>query len=111
MDYESLSDFEVNKAVAEALGLDHKPHEDHQTTYLYVDERTGEGRSFCPCNHVSDAWPVIVENKINIHTGEFPVAFLMENYWTYRIEHMDENPLRAAMIVFLKMVEAKDAES
>ncbi|MGP2833579.1 phage protein NinX family protein [Serratia nevei] len=99
-DYSKMSDFEIDKAVAEITG-DSKP----------TDEEWGINRIIPDyCNNPSDAWPIIVENKINIEWhewkgGEFKPYAL--NNETMKSSY-DDKPLRAAMIVFLMM---KDAES
>lgn len=63
--------------------------------------------SFNPCNNPVDAWQIITENKISIYAailgdsrGEWGAeASLTEHY------HFHDNPLRAAMVVFLMMQE------
>lgn len=74
--------------------------------------------NFDPCNNPSDAWPIIVENEITIakhvssdeweaYGGGYEVNYDHEIESCRNAEFMDNNPLRAAMICFLKM---KDAE-
>ena len=66
------------------------------------------------CNSPDDAWPIIVENKIEV--AYHPI----NKYWyssinlyngtddfDYRFATDDENPLRAAVVVYLKMKEAE----
>ena len=58
---------------------------------------------FDPCNNPSDAWPIILENKITIE----PIV-CFGDLWQANIKHhkeLCENPLRAAMIVYLMMNE------
>ena len=103
MNYEDMSDFEINKAVASYLPIDWCWMD--YTVYLDVDHT----EVLDPCNNPSDAWPIIVENKINItyHSdGDACAEVFCEsnNDW---ISVVCKNPLRAAMIFFLKM---KDAE-
>jgi len=115
--YEDKSDFEINKAVAEALYPDHKvgmsgfgnscnfPRDQRG---VWVEKPDGYGLIdiFQPCESPSDAWPIITDNRIGIKPR------MLTGYWS--AEHLevnacyayaDDNPLRACMIVFLKMQE------
>lgn len=123
-DYASMSDFEINSAVHNAL-LD-KPYEltfhgDGKITWK-DKERGGAWETGIVqytknglhdyCNNPADAWPIIVENKITID------APLPQNqYWTAEKHdldggllnfHVSTNPLRCAMIVFLMMKESEN---
>lgn len=93
-DYNTLSDFEINKRVAHLTGWD--------TNYWHNLPDY--------CNNPADAWPVIFENKINIMHG------WVGNGWGAAdsvsiageaIEVRHANPLRASMIVFLMMKEGE----
>ena len=82
MNYEEMSDFEINKAVSIL-----------------------RGSCFDYCNSPSDAWPIIVENRISIVD-----LSTVATGWKAQAMYLDDkpyavnpNPLRAAMIVFLKM--------
>tara|TARA_R110000851_G_C12628563_1_gene517511 strand:- start:66 stop:407 length:342 start_codon:yes stop_codon:yes gene_type:complete len=111
MNYEAAGDFDINKAVAEALSL--KISSDQYMGYGDRDENVvllsvlSEGdKAVDYCNNPSDAWPIIVKNRISlefiqsVHDGKrYCRAFISLNTWS------SENPLRAAMIVFLKMKE------
>ncbi|EBO4170075.1 DUF2591 domain-containing protein [Salmonella enterica] len=120
MDYSKLSDFEINKRVAHALG-------NAQVNQVH-DEISGSGVQFTIykksglnreglivmhpftatkdfCNKPEDAWPIIVDKKIGIKPvrwnewraeGDDSCGFLSYT-------QTDKNPLRAAMIVFLMM--------
>jgi len=105
MDYSKLSDFEINMKVAEIVVdydcISRLPH-----TGMSV--HWGDGANwhlFNPCNNPADAWPIIVENKISIYAavhgdsrGEWGAeASSTDDY------HFHDNPLRAAMLVFLMM--------
>lgn len=130
-DYSAMSDFEINKAVAESLGnrnvqLPAEYISGSVVSYM-VSGMVGRGsylnqdgqievkarevrKDFC--NNPADAWPIIVANKISILIDE------TVDYWSSALVHdfcdadafshgtSDNNPLRAAMIVFL-MMEAK----
>ncbi|AUR87386.1 NinX [Vibrio phage 1.100.O._10N.261.45.C3] len=59
------------------------------------------------CNNPSDAWPIIVESRITVTPYDDENQGWFATYDTsFFIDH--KNPLRAAMICFLKM---KDAEN
>ncbi|AIB07066.1 NinX [Salmonella phage 9NA] len=107
-DYSKLSDFEINKKVDDIL---HPP---------YTNLRHVKGYNKHYCNNPTDAWSIIVANKISIVslndkwiaapvdtvidgiTGDFDVCFYASDSAV-----TDVNPLRAAMIVFLQMQEDK----
>lgn len=112
-DYASMSDFEINKRVADIAmnGTWHvKPsHPDNDTGgWLYGSNgiQTHELPDYC--NTPDDAWPIITENRISI-------IYLDENEWGCRGEGdksacraIDSNALRCAMIVFLMMKESEN---
>ena len=125
MKYEDMSDFEVNKLVADAfLPCDYMFDEDRKTVELanYQDVMIGDMhdqvltpyQEFNPCNNPSDAWPIIIENKIGVtpatvRSNRNKDLWIASQDWVFETEFdtKDKNPLRAAMICFLKM---KDAE-
>lgn len=102
--YTELSDFEINKKVAEKIRLNFKDG---------VIVKNGEWFYFDPCNNPADAMPIIIENNISLRaptiTDRWKAEFIDEygNYVGYR-RAMNKNPLRAAMELFLLM---KDAEN
>ena len=114
MDYSKLSDFEINNLVAKVL-LDDKSHwstwvtNDGRSKVWFVDEsKNNEPILFNPCNNFSDAWPIILENKITVDPiGEAWQHKPHPDHYCYDDgvynESLDKNPLRAAMITFLKM--------
>ena len=114
MKYEELSDFEINKAVAEALG--HKVVREkmfYPAVLISTGDKIGAtSKNYCNC--AQQAWPIITENGISI--GEFFSSVGVDDRewralprrvvgnkdrWSYG----NKNPLRAAMIVFLRMQE------
>jgi hypothetical protein len=115
MNYELMSDFEINKAVATAwLSCDYDFNEKEKTvdlvgyvTYLgghgIPDERLEKYGEFSPCNNASDAWAIIAENGISVvfMGGEWECHALVNNDESFNTKH--KNLRRAAMIVFLMM--------
>lgn len=98
--YNEMSDFEINKAAEKLTGM-------------YCEDASGVYVQSCDyCNNPSDAWPVIVESKISLsiwQNGHTWSAYRMTTNDDWMIpehEAKDENPLRAAMIVFLMMQDA-----
>jgi hypothetical protein len=98
MNYEEKSETEINEMVAELHG----------------------GCAGNYCNNPSDAWPIIIENEISvIKCKNFADDWSAEkitdisdddfNVFHCQSSHSynDKNPLRAAMIVYLMMQEAK----
>lgn len=123
--YEDMSDFEINSAVHNAL-LD-KPYEltfHGEGKITWKDKvRGGEWETGIVgytkkglhdyCNNPADAWPIIVKNEIDViqnNGQDCPLAtnsavMMFRGDDVFICQH--ENPLRAAMIVFLKMNEDK----
>lgn len=69
--------------------------------------------NFNPCNNPSDAWKIIVSNEIGITPhGCWWMAsnFNPSSVGDFQVQVMqyDKNPLRAAMICFLKMKESEN---
>ncbi|APU92727.1 hypothetical protein Pm34_44 [Proteus phage vB_PvuS_Pm34] len=96
--YTELSDFEVNKKVAEKLGLAYEV-----TRYGVVTRMSNkeQWREFNPCNNPADAMPIIIENGISM--------VRVNNTWSARqfnnhcIEINGDNYYRIAMEVYLLM--------
>ncbi|HAJ6024955.1 TPA: phage protein NinX family protein [Escherichia coli] len=122
MDYSQLSDFEINVAVFEAIhngSPDYKEGENGDMVFVSFEgdivngdavEVEVERGSFNPCANPADADPIIVENRIGIipapENGLWKAAHrkVGSDSTPYHMTQ-DENPLRAAMIVFLMMQE------
>lgn len=111
MNYETASVFEINKAVAEALGntVNKVTMSGGGCCYLLND-----GITILPdyCNNPADAWPVIRSTPIDLACDDTfdPEYFDEESMWCAhnpKGNHWHHvNPLRAAMIVFLQMQES-----
>lgn len=111
--YEDMSDFEINKAVALIVGA---TFNDDGEPVRFVECDTGAYADFNeiefdPCNNPEDAWPIIVEHEIDViqnNGQDCPLAtnsavMMLRGDDVFICQH--ENPLRAAMIVFLMMNE------
>lgn len=107
--YTELSDFEINKKVAEKLGLAYEV-----TRYGVVTRMSNkeQWREFNPCNNPADAMPIIIENGIAIipFITSTPVAFDSTKGLYLGAFVENENIYRAAMEVFLIMKEAENEE-
>ncbi|EPG7686657.1 phage protein NinX family protein [Providencia rettgeri] len=107
--YTELSDFEINKKVAEKLGLAYEV-----TRYGVVTRMSNkeQWREFNPCNNPADAMPIIKDSLISItHDGiawDVSCAKYPElSVWNW-LENYNDNFYRKAMELFLLI---KDAEN
>lgn len=119
-DYSKLSDFEINKLVAETLYKDRKslivlreiPNRSAVSIFCDLGYNEEIVSIACAdyCNNPEDAWPVITKYKINIEFHQWknditkPYSLSNET----GLSAYSDNPLRAAMIVFLKMQDSKN---
>lgn len=106
--YTELSDFEINKKVAENLKLNTIAYE--RTEIVLFDDM--DATPFDPCNNPSDAMPIIKDNLISItHDGiawDVSCAKYPELSVWNGLENYNDNFYRKAMELFLLM---KDAEN
>lgn len=115
MDYSQLSDFEINCEVLAVF----EPDVNHMCLseskeYFYDCGPVGDGwhQIDIPdyCNNPADAWPIITEAKISLLSVD---CIDGSSSWLAKSKACpsrgDSNPLRAAMIVFLMMQDAKHA--
>ena len=106
MNYEEMSDLQINLLVANAIGVD--AAENSGVVFGAVKHEGDNVVSVMGvvdyCNNPSDAWPIIVANRINVYASEGP-DFMpwMAGCGGFMVSN--KNPLRAAMIVFLMMKE------
>ncbi|WP_426762556.1 phage protein NinX family protein [Hafnia paralvei] len=110
-DYSKMSDFEINKAVAISQGFAPENCDIAKRGSSLVgvdwDEDTGSAtKVFDYCNNPSDAWPIIVSGRIGLNfvNGIWRAQSMMTGW----IELCHENPLRAAMVVYLMMKESEN---
>ncbi|WP_140180850.1 phage protein NinX family protein [Providencia stuartii] len=102
--YTELSDFEINRRIAEM---------DTKNRYVYFEKEqtifrkfnNGQTQKFNPCNYPNDIVPIIIDKKISVY-------FVSDNIgWAARdsntdygeLECTDKNYCRAAAILFLLM--------
>ncbi len=127
MDYSKMSDFEINSAVHNAL-----MKEPYKLEFLgndkirwtkkgsdVVTEEVAYGKTTLKdyCNNAADAWPIIIQNKISLHApcigNTWQAEFIgsdddvNDGFFSDYMEYRDINPLRAAMLVYLQIQEAK----
>lgn len=113
--YADMGDFEINSAVASALGVDFEAHE----TGVYASVKWGGDNVVSVagivdyCNNWADAGPVIDEIFSSLtSTGKYDdgIGFGERDMtvWQAQMHHNKCGKLRAAMIVFLMM---KDNET
>lgn len=123
MDYSQLSDFEINKRVADIVmnGTWHvRPSHPDNTTGGWLYGSNGIQTYDLPdyCNSPESAWPIIVGNDISLNSygsaweasfeHDAPIgAFGTDETVTSGYEH--RNPLRAAMIAFMMKQEQANA--
>lgn len=118
-DYRNMSDFEINGLIAKNTQKVGDFTQARGLTFIheYGSPISDFGalclgwKEFDPCNNPADAWPIIVENKLWLRElyGTWQVRGFPTHNPNDIITQSDTNPLRSAMIVFLKMQESKDA--
>lgn len=121
IDYNKMSDLQINNAVAKAAGISHAvfiPESDDDFDEEITDRGpvweinsgsrvshwiSKRGCTFNPCNNPADAWPIIVDSRMTL----YPYSESIYRVKSHGRSFFHENPLRAAMIVFLMMKEKK----
>lgn len=118
MDYSKMSDMEINQAVGKIVsrdGMSIIASDGSAVVHKYSD--VGDFKGVClgwvafdPCNNPVDAWPIILDMKIGLKPvrweewraeGDDSCGFV--SYTS-----CNKNPLRAAMVVFLKIKEGEE---
>lgn len=107
MNYEELSDNEINEMVADLMG-GYAGNVHGSDTAVKVSDKATNGLFYMEvdyCNNASDAMPILVQNKIGFKwvNNSCTASSVTKGYH----EFSDKNPLRAAMVVFLMMNEGK----
>lgn len=123
MDYSKMTDFEINSAVHNAL-----MKEPYKLEFLgndkirwtkkgsdVVTEKVAYGKTTLKdyCNNAAEAWPIITENNISIILDNPTMPCATANARDL-FDDADpivsvayDKPLRAAMLVYLQLQEAK----
>lgn len=128
MDYSQLSDFEINKLVANATGTQVEETyqfvnggediADHMSGIVLMRKITSNRKHwkiYDPCNSPEDAWPIIHDNRISLviddTTDEWSSALVNDfsDDMAFQHSNANKNPLRAAMITFLLIQESQHA--
>lgn len=115
-DYSKMIDTEIAQKVFFWLSNDFFPkgglaHINNDGFFFF--DNGNVKRKFDPCNNPADAWQIIVANNIDIIQDNGQGCALATNSAIQMFQgddvhiSQDENPLRAAMIVFLMMQEEK----
>ena len=105
VNYYELSDEKISKAVGDILKLEWANLDQNYNGLCYWKD--GELFVFNPIKDINDAWSIITENKIDINWGDDVHHALKGAVIASRgkLSATHNNPLRAAMIVFLQMQE------
>lgn len=124
MDYSQLSDFEINKLVAYALGNADvgRPFDEISGTAcrFTVFKNSGLNREgeivMRPmtvtkdfCNNPADAWPIIESNNISINHDSLVKEWIASHGGIIYQHCRGKRPLRLAMECFLKIQDANHA--
>lgn len=108
MNYEALSDDEIDHLVAVAIYGENNTR--RITNGVIVGDRYG---LFSPCKSWADAGPTIQEHLIALKPVPLYVGgyrwFATEGDGLFGLKAADNNPLRAAMMLFLAMQEKANA--
>ncbi len=118
MNYETASDFDLSMAVAKLANPSNKDIQDWDGEVAIAsggDGRGGYWVTYFDINNPADMWPIITSNNLSvISAGEGKGYYASNGYLHHSgsifddtVEHHDKNPLRAAAIVYLKMMEQK----
>jgi hypothetical protein len=113
MNYDDMSDFDINILVALRLGYSTQStfdtgkigftrefHADYPNTVWASKDDHSPKEQFNFTADPADAWPIILEKKMIVSGGGWAAVDEV-------CQFHDKNPLRAAMIVYLMMSEDK----
>ena len=110
-DYSKMSDFEICGYVSMyEHGFSWIEFDDEMSSHVKCGNEGSPGFAIVEvkdyCNNPSDAWPIIVANRINVYASDGP-DFMPWMAGCGGMVASNRNPIRAAMIVYLMM---KDEE-
>jgi len=112
MNYEDMNDAQINKTIATKLAA--AMYDGSGFNDLFAQLELSANRDYC--SDPAAAWPIIVNEQIDLlfdkYSGDGCTAIgtssKLDEYGCSTLECTDSNPLRAAMIVYLKMKESGD---
>ncbi|MDE9519709.1 hypothetical protein KKJ17_18815 [Xenorhabdus bovienii] len=87
MDYSTLSDFEINKRVAQYIDITPDNIFDNEEM-IFKPVGNDKFEKFDPCNKPEHAMPIILENNINLIHGENELAELFDHHSAYTINDL-----------------------
>lgn len=113
--YSELSDFEVNKLIADNLGYEYEiavcfpePPPQNELDYQYINKKVTNNKKFWKhidyCNHYNDAMSLMIDNKIALSFSYDIEKWIAKG--TFR-QAKSTNPCRAIAECYLLI---KDAE-
>ncbi|WP_241569173.1 phage protein NinX family protein [Rosenbergiella collisarenosi] len=114
MNYQDMSDFEINKAVAIAIGYSPEMCEQgwegsSKVGVEWENESGYPSRWFDYCNSWADTGPILEESGITIIMDHPSMPLATNNCVGWYsdeekpLHHANENPRRAGLVVFLMM--------
>lgn len=110
MSYSEMTDFEINLRVSLLQGYDANVKQHFGEAGLATVKTTEGMLDFC--NSWADAGPIIEKNLIALKPASLFVGgyrwFASKGEGDFGKKTADDNPLRAAMILFLMLKEGKD---
>lgn len=122
MDYSSMSDQEINMAVAEIIFPDRPVIESKSRPPCACVTGHPPSQWVDYCNNPADAWPIIVGHKLSLINADdewlcVPEETALDGTTGDEVQmicsgdgHVHANPLRAAMITFLMMQESANVQ-
>ncbi|RTO61866.1 DUF2591 domain-containing protein [Enterobacter hormaechei] len=127
VDYSKLTDKDINKLVAFALGCkevvpDIFMSDERRYEFEKPKNKSGNKFFFDPCNNVADAWPIIVGHKLSLINADnewlcVPDDTAVDGTTGDDVQmiysgdgHVHANPLRAAMVVFLTLQDSANVQ-
>ena len=107
--YYEMSDFEINKAIAEWFGFSYFGFYEQNGIRVRCNRIGGDTVTLDYCNNPVDMWPIIVENDISlINDGVGNIGAAHDDY--QQVWLPKDKALRAAAIIFLMMQERETNE-
>ncbi|CAH0238299.1 hypothetical protein SRABI106_02342 [Rahnella aquatilis] len=104
--YSTMDDGAINMLVGESLGLT-SYYLNHDRSVQFRSEKGHIKGTKNYCNKPADAWPLILKHKINIdHRASIKAGAMAKLSGNNEVYAVNDNPLRAAMEVYLMAMDA-----